>query len=81
MQGTAWRRFSGHDAHSAEPVGSTCWRLYQALYPLSGFHFFFKKSSQVFGEAERSLDLKKEVWIEILNAFNALSPHVKPDLN
>lgn len=71
MKGTAQKRLSGHGLYMLEIVSST----------LSTEFSFFKKSSQVFGEAERSLDLKKEVWIEILNAFSALSPHVKLDLN
>lgn len=54
---------------------SACWKL----YPLGSVSL--KSHSKVFGEAERSLDLKEEVWIEILNAFNTLSPHVKHDLN
>lgn len=79
MQGTAQRRFSGHDARSTEPA--LLYMLEILSSTLSTGFSFFKKSSQVFGEAERSLDLKREVWIEILNAFNALSPHVKHDLN
>lgn len=54
---------------------SACWKL----YPLGSVSL--KSHSKVFGEAERSLDLKEEVWIEILNAFNTLSPPVKHDLN
>lgn len=54
---------------------SACWKL----YPLGSVSL--KSHSKIFGEAERSLDLKEQVWIEILNAFNVLSPHVKHDLN
>lgn len=54
---------------------SACWKL----YPLGSVSL--KSHSKIFGEAERSLDLKEQVWIEILNAFNILSPHVKHDLN
>lgn len=75
--GTAMLRAGSRDVRIREQslYCSACWKL----YPLGSASL--KSHSEVFGEAEKSLDLKEEVWIEIPTAFNTLSPHVKHDLN